>query len=57
MEHQECGIVIESRGKNNEPTWYLVHVDGSEKPAWFPEMTLETDNAGRIVNLDFGTSA
>lgn len=55
MEHQECGRVIESKGKGNEPIWHLVHVDGSEKPEWFPEMALETDDAGMVVDPDFGT--
>jgi hypothetical protein len=55
MEHQECGRVIDSRGKGNEPTWYLVHVDGSEKPAWFPEVALGTDDAGKVIDPDLGT--
>jgi hypothetical protein len=48
MEHQECGKVLEVRGGGKDPEWYLVLVDGSEKPLWFPSSSLAPDEAGAI---------
>ena len=50
MEYQECGRVLEYKGTPKHGFWYLVLVDGSDRPLWFPEESLEKDAAGEIVD-------
>jgi hypothetical protein len=47
MEHQECGRILAAKGGGKDPEWYLVLVDGSEKPLWFPASSLDLDAAGK----------
>jgi hypothetical protein len=54
MDHQECGRIFEARGGGKDPEWYLVLVDGSEKPLWFPELSLTTDDAGKALTSGCG---
>lgn len=47
MEHQECGQVLIVKGSYAEGYWYLVLVDGSSEPTWFPEESLAHIEAGK----------
>jgi hypothetical protein len=47
MEHQECAQVVATKGSNSDGYWYLVLVDGSSVPSWFPEDCLQPVEAGK----------
>jgi len=49
-DYQECGRVIEIKGDPRSGYWYLVMVDGSSAPMWFPQKALGPDEAGIVIN-------
>jgi hypothetical protein len=52
MDHNEGARILDRHRDGEDSDWYLVIVDGSEKPIWLNERQLEPNKAGMVAGSE-----
>jgi hypothetical protein len=50
MDHNEAARILDVHRDKDRNDWYLVIVDGSERPIWLNEKQLEPNEAGAVID-------